>query len=158
MPFSVSAIRPSSKNEPRRPIPHWSSRASGPLALLPSVEKAVHDLDANVPLEKPMSQAAVFEDSYSQPRLFSRLAMFFALLAALLVALGLYGTLSYRVSRKSAEIGVRIALGAPRSQVLYLVLRDSFRIAAIGTAAGIPPRSACRSAHGLYALPARTPR
>ena len=133
------AYYPYAQDEQARPTLQVELRTPGnPLALLPSVEKAVHDLDANVPLEKPMSQAAVFEDSYSQPRLFSRLAMFFALLAALLVAIGLYGTLSYRVSRKSAEIGVRIALGAPRSQVLYLVLRDSFQIAAIGTAAGIP--------------------
>jgi predicted permease len=114
-------------------------RTSGdPLVILPSAERALHQINPNLPLETPMTQAAVFEDSYAQPRLFSRLAMFFALLAALLVAIGLYGTLSYRISRRNAEIGVRMALGARRSQVLYSILRESFRIAAIGIVAGIP--------------------
>ena len=88
--------------------------------------------------EKPMTQAAVFEDSYAQQRLFARLSMFFGLLAALLVGIGLYGTLSYRVSRRSTEIGVRMALGAQRGQVLRLVLREALLVAAVGVAAGIP--------------------
>lgn len=114
-------------------------RTSGnPLAILPSAEQALHQIDPNLPLEKPMAQSAVFEDSYAEQRLFSRLAMFFALLAALLVAIGLYGTLSYRISRKSSEIGVRMALGARRSQVLGSILRESFRVACMGIAAGIP--------------------
>ncbi|MGO9335948.1 MAG: ADOP family duplicated permease [Terracidiphilus sp.] len=112
--------------------------AGNPLALLPSAERAVHELDPAIPLEKPMTQAAVFEDSYAQQRLFARLAMFFGLLAALLVGIGLYGTLSYRVSRRSTEIGVRMALGAQRRQVLAMVFRETFMIAAVGIAAGIP--------------------
>jgi predicted permease len=109
-----------------------------PLGLLPSVERAVHEMDPRLPLEKPTTQAAVFEDSYAQQRLFARLAMFFGLLAALLVGIGLYGTLSYRVSRRSAEIGVRMALGAQRAQVLGMVLRESLGIVAVGIALGIP--------------------
>lgn len=109
-----------------------------PLALLPSVARSVHAMDANLPLEKPMTQAAVFEDSYSNQRLFSRLAMFFGLLAALLVAIGLYGVLSYRVSRRSTEIGVRMAIGAERKQILAMVLRESLRIIAAGTVIGVP--------------------
>ncbi|MDQ1450391.1 MAG: hypothetical protein QOK38_257 [Acidobacteriaceae bacterium] len=109
-----------------------------PEALLPSVERVIHEMDPNIPLEKPMSQAAVFEDSYAQQRLFSRLAMFFGLLAALLVAIGLYGTLSYRVSRRSTEIGVRMALGAQRGRLLRMVMRESLLIATLGVALGIP--------------------
>jgi predicted permease len=109
-----------------------------PLALLASVEKAVHEIAPDSPLEKPMTQEAVFEDSYSDQRLFARLAMFFGLLAALLVGIGLYGALSYRVNRRSTEIGVRMALGAQRGQVLNMVLHESFKIAAAGIAAGIP--------------------
>ncbi|HEX6495548.1 MAG TPA: ABC transporter permease, partial [Acidobacteriaceae bacterium] len=109
-----------------------------PLTVLPSVERAVHEMEPNVALEKPMSQAAVFEDSYAQQRLFSRLAMFFGLLAALLVGIGLYGTLSYRISRRSTEIGVRMALGARRWQVLRMVMRESLWIAVWGIVLGIP--------------------
>jgi predicted permease len=109
-----------------------------PLTVLPSVERVMHEMDPNIPLEKPMSQAAVFEDSYAQQRLFSRLAMFFGLLAALLVGIGLYGTLSYRISRRSTEIGVRMALGAQRGRVLGMVLRESLLVTALGVALGIP--------------------
>jgi predicted permease len=109
-----------------------------PLTVLPSVERVIHEMEPNIPLEKPMSQTAVFEDSYAQQRLFSRLAMFFGLLAALLVGIGLYGTLSYRISRRSTEIGVRMALGARRWQVLRMVMRESLWIAALGVALGIP--------------------
>jgi ABC-type lipoprotein release transport system permease subunit len=112
--------------------------AGNPLALLASVERAVNEMDPNLPVETPMTQAAVFDDSYSQQRLFARLAMFFGLLAALLVGIGLYGTLSYRISRRSTEIGVRMALGAQRMQVLRMVMRECFQIAGIGVAMGIP--------------------
>ncbi len=109
-----------------------------PLALLPTVVQAVRVIDANLPLEKPMTQAAVFEDSFSDQRLFARLSLFFGLLAALLVAIGLYGMLSYRISRRTTEIGVRMALGARRRQILAMVLREAVRITAIGIAIGVP--------------------
>jgi ABC-type antimicrobial peptide transport system permease subunit len=100
--------------------------------------QAVRVIDANLPLEKPMTQAAVFEDSFSDQRLFARLSLFFGLLAALLVAIGLYGMLSYRISRRTTEIGVRMALGARRRQILAMVLREAVRITAIGIAIGVP--------------------
>ena len=68
----------------------------------------------------------------------ARLALFFGGLAALLVAVGLYGTLAYRVNRRRAEIGVRLALGAGRGQVLWMVLRESLILAAAGLAVGLP--------------------
>jgi predicted permease len=112
--------------------------AGNPEALIPSVRAVLHDLDPNLPMQKPMTQRAQFDESFSQPRLFARLAMFFGLLAALLVATGLYGTLAYRVSRRTSEIGVRMALGAQRSQVLWMVLRESLLMSVAGIAVGVP--------------------
>ena len=114
-------------------------RTSGdPEALIPSVRAVLHDLDPNLPMQKPMTQRAQFDESFAQPRLFARLSLFFGLIAAVLVATGLYGTLAYRVSRRTSEIGVRMALGAQRSQVLWMVLRESLLISVAGVAAGVP--------------------
>src|SRR4029077_4023439 len=70
--------------------------------------------------------------------LFARLALFFGLLAALLVATGLYGTLAYRVSRRSAEFGVRMALGASPRQVLWIIARESLMLSVAGVVLGLP--------------------
>jgi len=111
--------------------------AGNAMTLLPSIAGAVRGLDPNVPLEDPMSQQAVFELSYSRPLMFSRLSVFFGLLAALLVAIGLYGTLAYRLARRTAEIGVRVALGARPVQVLGMLIRESLQVTAVGLAFGV---------------------
>jgi predicted permease len=109
-----------------------------PEALIPSIRAVLRDIDSNLSMQKPMSQRAQFDESFSQPRLFARLSMFFGLIAALLVATGLYGTLAYRVSRRTSEIGVRMALGAQRAQILWIVLRESLLISVAGVALGVP--------------------
>ncbi len=106
-------------------------------ALLPSIAAAVRALDPNLPLENPMTQDGVFESSYSQQRLFSRLSAFFGVLAATLVAIGLYGTLAYRLARRTSEIGVRMALGARPSQVLGMLVRENLLVTGIGLACGL---------------------
>jgi predicted permease len=105
--------------------------------LLPSIQRAVRAIDANLPLENPMTQEAVFEQSYSSSRMFSRLSAFFGLLAAFLVAIGLYGNLAYRLGRRTAEIGVRMALGARPAQVLRMLLGESLQVTACGLALGL---------------------
>jgi predicted permease len=109
-----------------------------PEALIPSVRTVLHDLDPNLPMQRPMTQRAQFEKSFSQSRMFARLSVFFGLLAVLLVATGLYGTLAYRVSRRTSEIGVRMALGAQRPQVLWMILRESLLVSLIGIIFGVP--------------------
>ena len=72
------------------------------------------------------------------PALFARLAMFFGALAATLVAVGLYGTLAYRVSRRTIEIGLRIRLGAARGEVLWMIVRESLFPNGAGLLVGLP--------------------
>ncbi len=108
------------------------------LAALPEMRKVVAALYPNVPLEKPMTQQQQFDDSYAQQRMFAAMGGFFGVLAALLVATGLYGSHSFRVSRRTMEIGVRMALGASRGQVLAMVMRESLWVLVAGLAVGIP--------------------
>lgn len=107
-------------------------------AILDEVRSILHEFGPDIPLLQPIKQTEQYEQSYSDERLFSRMATFFGLLAALLVATGLYGTLAYRVSRRTAEIGVRMALGAQRRQVLWMILRESMIIGVTGIAVGVP--------------------
>jgi predicted permease len=114
-------------------------RAAGDaMALLPTMRKLVAGLYPEVPLEQPMTQREQFEKSYEQQRMFAAMGGFFGVLSALLVASGLYGMHSFRVSRRTTEIGVRMALGASRMQVLTMVLRESFWVVLAGLVAGIP--------------------
>jgi predicted permease len=118
---------------------HFELRTSGdPLALATPVRRLMQEYGPDLPLIKPMTQEQQFAASFADERLFSRLASAFGVLAAILVASGLYGSLSYRVSRRTAEIGVRVALGARRGQVAWLVLGESLRVCAIGLVIGLP--------------------
>jgi len=108
------------------------------MAMLPGMRKTIASLYPNVPLEKPMTQQEQFDKSYAQQRMFAAMGGFFGVLAALLVATGLYGTHSFRVSRRTTEIGIRMALGASRGQVLAMVLRESLWVLVAGLAVGIP--------------------
>jgi predicted permease len=118
---------------------HVELRVHGdPLAILPAAHKVVQQIDPNLPLIEPMTQQAQYETTIAHQLLFARLAGFFGLLAVVLVATGLYGTLAYRVNNRTAEIGVRMAVGAQRGQVLWMVLRESLILTATGVAIGVP--------------------
>ena len=109
-----------------------------PLTILPSARKVVQQMDPNLPLIKPMTQRAQFDTTISQQIMFARLAGCFGILAIVLVATGLYGSLAYRVSMRTAEIGVRMAVGARRGQVVWMILRGSLLLTGIGIAIGVP--------------------
>lgn len=118
---------------------HVEMRVHGePLAILPAAQKVLRTMDPNLPLIQPMSQREQYDQTISGQLMFARLAEFFGVLAIVLVATGLYGTVAYRVNTRTAEIGVRMALGARRGQLVWMVLRDSLVLIASGILAGIP--------------------
>ncbi|MBV9296175.1 MAG: ABC transporter permease [Acidobacteriaceae bacterium] len=109
-----------------------------PLRSLPAVRGVLRRLNPDLTPIRPATQEQQFASSISQERLLARLAFCFGLMGVILVATGLYGTLAYAVSRRTAEIGVRIALGATRGQVLGIVVRQSLVAATIGIGIGLP--------------------
>jgi ABC-type antimicrobial peptide transport system permease subunit len=118
---------------------HFEVRAAGnPEALIPSVRRAVASIDRNVPLFDVKTQAEQIDELLMPERLFAKLSSFFGLLALLLACVGLYGILSYAVVRRTAELGVRMALGAQRRDIVRMVLREVLLVAAAGLALGIP--------------------
>jgi predicted permease len=141
---------------------HVELRVHGnPLAIVPTAAKVITQLDPNLPLIQPITQRAQFETTIAQQMLFARLAGFFGLLAVLLVVTGLYGVLAYRVNMRTAEIGVRMALGARRGQVIWMILKDSLALAAIGALTGVPlamlvGHALASSLYGIKALDAMT--
>jgi predicted permease len=128
-----------------------------PLAILPAAQKVVQQIDPNLPLIRPMTQRAQYDLTISGQILFARLAGFFAILAIVLVATGLYGTLAYRVNMRTAEIGVRMAVGARREEVVWMILKDSLVLTLAGVLIGVPlsmlvGRALASSLYGIQAL------
>jgi predicted permease len=111
--------------------------AADPQALLPAIREVVAQVDANLPLFNVTTQSQQIDRLLFQERLVARLAGFFGVLALVLACIGLYGLLSYEVSRRTREIGIRIALGAQPERVLKLVLRQGIVLAIVGAALGI---------------------
>lgn len=107
-------------------------------ALAGAVRAAVAEIDRNVPVADLRSQEEQIRLSLGTERMFASLVGGFGVLAALLAAIGLYGLMAYAVARRQAEIGIRLALGAERYQVQWMVVRDSLMMAAVGLAVGVP--------------------
>ena len=103
-----------------------------------AVRQIVHEVNPRIPITRLATQAALIERLIATPILLARLCMTFALLALTIAVVGLYGSVVYDVSRRTPEIGVRMALGARRGQIIRLVLRDVFVLVAAGVALGVP--------------------
>jgi predicted permease len=110
--------------------------AGRPLALAEAVRKTVHDTAPRVPVTSMMTQTQRIDNTINQERTFADLCTAFAVLALTIACVGLYGTMAYAVSRRTNEIGIRMALGAQQKRILWMVLREVLALAAAGLAIG----------------------
>jgi ABC-type antimicrobial peptide transport system permease subunit len=102
------------------------------------VRAALAEIDPNLPVLQTQTLDEQVDDLIDQQRFVSKLAGFFALLALALAGIGLYGVMTYSVVRRTSELGVRMALGAPKAALLWMVLRESLTLLAVGICLGIP--------------------
>jgi ABC-type antimicrobial peptide transport system permease subunit len=113
-------------------------RISGqPEQVIGSVRQAIKQVNRNLPIDAVETLSDHIGRSLVQQKLIARLASFFGLLALLLACIGLYGLMSYAVARRTKEIGIRIALGAGKSNVLWLILREVLILVVIGIVVGL---------------------
>jgi predicted permease len=112
--------------------------AGNPLNYVRAVREIVRQADTNLPLSEVKTQSALIDRTISQEIAFARLSTALALLALGIAAVGLYGTVSYNVARRTSEIGIRMALGAQRRLVVWNVLREVLLLAAAGIAVSLP--------------------
>jgi predicted permease len=108
-----------------------------PITATAAIRQAVHSIDSNLPLFSIRTQNELIARMFTQEKLFAGLSSFFGLLALALVCIGLYGVMSYTVTRRTHEIGVRMALGAQSGDVLRMVLRESLLLVLAGTLIGL---------------------
>ena len=109
-----------------------------PLLLGSSIQSVVHDMDANLPIFDVKTMQRVVEEDLFSARMVAVLSASFAVLAALLAALGIYGVLAYVVVQRTREIGIRMALGAVAGQVRLLIVKEVGSMVLIGVAIGLP--------------------
>src|SRR5262245_9967328 len=152
MPFTVVGVVGDTKALPRNDagpmvyLPFGNTpdpltvilRTSGdPARMSTAIRRAMREFDSNVPLFGEVTPLDLRDQQIKQERLLSTLLIFFGSFALLLCSLGIYGLLSYAVSRRTSEIGLHMALGAQRSEVIRMVVRESLTSVVVGLFLGI---------------------
>src|SRR5262249_4318471 len=110
--------------------------AGDPMSVVPPIRDIVHQASPTVLMTSVSTQARLIDQTIGQQRTFADLGACFAVLALLIACVGLYGAMAYAVARRTSEIGIRMALGAKRGGILWMVLREVVLLAVIGLAAG----------------------
>jgi putative ABC transport system permease protein len=111
--------------------------AADPLSLVAPIRRALQEIDGDLPLDKVQTMEQVVSSSLAQNRVKTVLLGIFAALALVLAAVGVYGLVSFSVAQRTHEIGIRIALGARRVEVLEMIIRQGMKLIAIGLAVGL---------------------
>jgi len=116
---------------------YYVRAAGNPTMVTANVRRTVREMDVNVPLNQVQTVKSAIQQSIYGDRMVAWLGVAFGALAAGLAAMGLYGLVSYMVSRRTSEIGLRMALGASPSAVLWLIFRESLTLIAMGVVLGL---------------------
>ena len=116
----------------------YARTAGDPKTVFAALRREVGALDAGLPITSLRTMDDQIDESLSAQRAMAGLSAFFGILATLLAAIGLYGVMAYTVTRRTREIGIRLALGADRGSLLKLVLREVALLTAVGVAIAIP--------------------
>lgn len=134
---SMTVFTAASQFSPDR-VTYALRTAGDPLRYVKSVYEIVREEDSRLPVTNVVTQAAEIDRTISQELTFAKLCTGFAVLALLIACVGLYGTMSYSVARQTSEIGIRMALGAQRSAVVWMVLRRVLILTTVGLAISVP--------------------
>lgn len=130
---------PYNQGDPQPDYMTFVLRTQGdPVAFIHSAREIIHQTDASLPVSDIRTQKAEISDLLHQEIMLAQLCSAFAILALIIASVGLYGTISYGVSRRTGEIGIRMALGARRGPVVWMVLREVCILVAVGLAISIP--------------------
>jgi predicted permease len=133
---------------PQAYLPYLGSRYLGgmtiylrtivdPNQLMSAVRSKVRDMDSNLPIYAMRTSEVQINNSLSTERMIASLSAVFGFLATLLAVIGLYGVMAYTVAQRTREVGIRMALGAARGNVIWLVMREVLLLVAIGVVAGV---------------------
>lgn len=108
-----------------------------PALLIPAIREAVRQIDSNLPVTNVSTQMEQIEGRFAQEKLFAQAYTLFGSLALLIASIGLFGLMSYSVTRRTNEIGIRMALGAQRADVVQMVMRESLALVCSGLILGL---------------------
>jgi predicted lysophospholipase L1 biosynthesis ABC-type transport system permease subunit len=117
----------------------FAVRTSGdPVALAQTIRRTIASIDPQLPIDGVDPLVVLMRGTIGEQRLVAQLATAFGMLALVLAAVGLYGVMTYAITRRTGEIGLRMALGADQAKVIRMVLFDALRLVAVGVIVGLP--------------------